>query len=170
MFLWYVRDGWRDIYSERGFLLPISSSRSQGVPTLAPPCKLIRDACDRLHIPCSTLILSTLSKSDCVVLLIWSPSSYTPIVPECPDCAVIYLFTYHNVTACQSTQGHKERTENPWHMLYNTNNHQSFSPSNIDQMLRDSFLFLNFSQFRTTLSAGLRIHLLYPLAKVYCIW
>ena len=42
MFLWCVRDGWRDIYSERG-LLPISSSRSQGVPTLAPPCKLIRD-------------------------------------------------------------------------------------------------------------------------------
>ena len=36
------RDGWRDIYSERR-LLPISSSRSQGVPTLAPPCKLVRD-------------------------------------------------------------------------------------------------------------------------------
>ncbi len=28
----------------RRFLLPISSSRSQWVPTLAPPCKLVRDA------------------------------------------------------------------------------------------------------------------------------
>ena len=42
MFLWCVRNRWRDIYSERR-LLPISSSRSQGVPTLAPPYKLIRD-------------------------------------------------------------------------------------------------------------------------------
>ena len=42
MFLWCVRDGWREIYSERG-ALPIFSSRSQGVPTLAPPCKFLRD-------------------------------------------------------------------------------------------------------------------------------
>ena len=42
---------------------------------------------------------------------------YTPVVPECPDRAV--LFTNHNVTAWQSTRGHLERTENPWHMLYN---------------------------------------------------
>ena len=54
VFLWYVRDGWRDIYSVRGLLLPISSSRSQGVPTLAPR---------------STAILCTLSKSDRVVLI-----------------------------------------------------------------------------------------------------
>ena len=40
MFLWCVRDGWRDIYSERGLLLPKSSSGSQGVATLAPPCFL----------------------------------------------------------------------------------------------------------------------------------
>ena len=58
-----------------------------------------------------------LSKSDRVVLITWSPSGYTPVVLECPDRAV--LFTNHNVTACQSTRGHSERTENPWHMLYN---------------------------------------------------
>ena len=29
------------------------------------------------------------------------------------------LFTNHNLTACQSTWDHKERTENPCHMLYN---------------------------------------------------
>ena len=51
-----LRNRWRDIYSERG-LLPISSSGSQGVPTLAPPCKLIRDASDRLRVPRLTTIL-----------------------------------------------------------------------------------------------------------------
>ena len=80
-----VWDGWRDIYSERGLLLPISSSRGQGVPTLAPPCKLVRDASDRLPVSRSTAILCTLSKSDCVVLITWSPSGYTPVRPECPD-------------------------------------------------------------------------------------
>ena len=76
MFLWCVRGGWRDIYSERG-LLPISSSRSQGVPTLAPPCKLFGDASDRLRVPRSTAILCTLSKSDRVVRPKWpdAPSS-----------------------------------------------------------------------------------------------
>ena len=69
MFLWSVRDGWRDIYSERGLLLPISSSRSQGVPTLAPPCKLVRDACDRLRVPRSTAIFC-----HCLNLTAWFSS------------------------------------------------------------------------------------------------
>ena len=99
MILWCVRDGWRDIYSERG-LLPISSSRNQGVPTLAPPCKLIRDASGRLRVPRSTAILCTLSKSHRVVLIKWSPSGYTPVRPECLNHAV--LFTNLNVTACQA--------------------------------------------------------------------
>ena len=98
-------------------LLPISSSRSQWVPTLAPFFKLVRDASDRLRIPRLTAILCTLSKSDRVVLITWSPSGYTPVRPECPDRAV--LFTNHNVIACQSIWGHEERTENPWQMLYN---------------------------------------------------
>ena len=63
MFLWCVRDGWRDIYSERGLLLPISSSRNQEVPTLAPPCKLVRNASGRLRVPISTAILSIIPKS-----------------------------------------------------------------------------------------------------------
>ena len=103
MFLWCVRGGWRDIYSERG-LLPISSSRNQGVPTLAPPCKLARDASGWLRVPRSTAILCPLSKSDRVVLITWTPSGYTPVRPEYPDSAV--LFTNYNVTACQSTRGH----------------------------------------------------------------
>ena len=59
--------------------------REPGVPTLAPPCKLVRDASDWLRVPRSTAILCTLSKSDRVVLITWSPSGYTPVWPECPD-------------------------------------------------------------------------------------
>ena len=68
------------------------------------PCKLVRDASDRLCFPRSTAILCTQSKSDRVVLITWFPSSYTPVRPECPDSSV--LFTNHNVTACQSTRCH----------------------------------------------------------------
>ena len=118
MFLWCVRDGWRDILRER---TTSSHIFFQGVPTLAPPCKLVRDASGRLRVPRSIAILCTQSKSDRLVLITWSPSSYTPVRPECPDRAV--LFTNHNVTACQSTRGHYERTENPWHMLYNRSIH-----------------------------------------------
>ena len=103
MFLWCVRDGWRHIYSERG-LLPIFSARSQGVSTLAHPCKLVRDASGQLRVPRSTAILCTLSKSHSAVLITWSPSGSTPVRPECPDRSV--LFTNQNVTACQSTWGH----------------------------------------------------------------
>ena len=40
-----------------------------------------------------------------------------PVTHLCYDRAA--LFANHNVTACQSTRGHLERTENPWHMLHN---------------------------------------------------
>ena len=97
MFMWCVRDWWRNIYSERGpLLLPISSPRSQGVPTLPPPYKLVRDASGRLRVPRSTAILCTQSKSDRVILITCSPSGYTPVRPECPEHAVISLFTQHN--------------------------------------------------------------------------
>ena len=36
-----------------------------------------------------------------------------------PSAPIALLFTNHNVTACQSTRSHKERTENQCHMLYN---------------------------------------------------
>ena len=75
----YLRDRWRDIYLERGLLLPISSSGSQWVPTLAPPFKPVRDASNRLHVPNSTPILCSLSQSDCKILITWFPSGYTPV-------------------------------------------------------------------------------------------
>ena len=68
MFLWCVRDGWRDMYSKRGLLLRISSSGSQRMQKLAPPCKHVRDASDWVRVPRSTAILCTLSKSDCVII------------------------------------------------------------------------------------------------------
>ena len=40
---------------------------------------------DWLHIPRSTVSLCTLSKTDRMVLIMWSPSGYSPVVPECPD-------------------------------------------------------------------------------------
>ena len=36
-----------------------------------------------------------------------------------PSALIVLLFSNHNVTACQSTRGHQERTKNPCHMLYN---------------------------------------------------
>ena len=100
-----VRERWveRHILRER-ILLPISSSGSQEVPTLAPPCKLVWHASGRLRVPHSLAILCTQSKSDHVVLITWSPSGYPPVPPECPDRAA--LFTIHNVTACQCPWGH----------------------------------------------------------------
>ena len=80
--------------------------REPGVLTLVPPCKLVRDASAQLRVPLSTAILCTLSKYDRVVLITWSPSGYTPVVLDCPDRAVIFLFTNENVTASQSTKGH----------------------------------------------------------------
>ena len=80
----------KHILSERGLRLPISSSRNQGVPTSAPPCKLVRDVSARLRVPRSTAVLCTQSKSDLVVLITWAPSGYTPVVPECADRAVVY--------------------------------------------------------------------------------
>ena len=84
LFVVYERWVERHILREKR-LLPISSSRSQGVPMLALPCKLVRDASDRLRVPRSTVILCTLSKSDRVVLITWSPSGYTPVQPECSE-------------------------------------------------------------------------------------
>ena len=73
-----------ETYSLRDEFFPYLFSGSQEVPTLAPPCKLVRDASGRLRVPRSTAILCNLSKSNRVVLT-WSPSCYTPVRPECPD-------------------------------------------------------------------------------------
>ena len=70
---------------ERHILRERTSSGSQGVPMLVPPCKLVRYASDQLRVLGSTAILCTLSKSDRVVVITWSSSGYTPVRSECPD-------------------------------------------------------------------------------------
>ena len=115
MFLWCVRDGWRDIYSKKGFLLPISSFRSQGVPTLATRQRRLWSTtcpsldCDSLH----------------SVLITWSPSGYTPVRPKWPDalsssCLLIKMWQLskaHGVT----------RNEPKIHVIcYITFKHSSF--------------------------------------------
>ena len=69
-----LRDRWRDIYSERGLLLPISSTRSHGVPTLALPCKLIRDELIGC-VPHAWLRFSTL----CLNLTAWLSRGLLPV-------------------------------------------------------------------------------------------
>ena len=100
----------RHIFRGRTSSCSISSSCGQGVPTLAPPCKLVRDPSDRLRVPRSTAILCSLSKSDRVVLITpSSPSGYTPVRPECPDtpsssCLLIKMWQLtkaHRVTRNQ---------------------------------------------------------------------
>ena len=76
-----LRDRWRDIYSERGLHLPISSAWSQGVPTLAPPCKLVRDKLIG-WVSLARLRFSPLCPN---MVITWSPPGYTPVRPECPD-------------------------------------------------------------------------------------
>ena len=114
--LWSVRNGWRDIYSKGGLLLPISSSWSQGVPTLAAPCKLVRDPLIGL-MSNARIRFSAL----CLNLTAWfSSRGLLPVTLLLnPSALIAMLFTYQNETACQSTRGHQERTENPCHMLYN---------------------------------------------------
>ena len=53
-------------------------------------------------------------------LLSCGPLPVTPLFDLSALRAVIFLFSNQNLTACQSTWGYKEQTENPCHMLYNT--------------------------------------------------
>ena len=100
IFLWCVRDGWRDINSERG-LLPISSSSNLGVPTLAPPCKLIRDTCPLLD--CDYL--------HCLNLTMWFSSRLHTCVTACQTHEVtrnelkihgICYITHHTIKVKQA--------------------------------------------------------------------
>ena len=124
-----LRDRWRDIYSEGPSSCPISSSWSQGVPTLAPPCKPYHqrwpNASDQMRSPHSTLDshwTQKLSKN----LTAWF--SYQVVSFQLHTCSTsqlwhtaISLFTNHNMTASQSTWGHQEQNQNPCQQsLYNT--------------------------------------------------
>ena len=120
-----LRVRWREIYSERGLLLaPYLLPGARGCQRLHSLAScIIRDASDWLHIPGSTLDSHW---TDCLNLTAWF--SYHVVsfrLHTCltclPRCTVIPLSTNHNMTACQSTRGHQERTQNPCQQsLYNT--------------------------------------------------
>ena len=84
------------------------SQREDFFPYLLPGAR----GCQRLHplassseIPLiSCISLAWLRLTYRVVLIMWSPSSYTPDVPECPD-VLSSLFTHHSMTVCQSIRG-----------------------------------------------------------------
>ena len=78
----------RYILRERTSSFHIFFQEPGGANTCTPFAS--RDTSDWLRVPCSTAILCTLSKSDCVVLITWSPFGYSPVVPECPDRATVY--------------------------------------------------------------------------------
>ena len=76
-----------ETYTQRGLLLPISSSRNRGVPTLEPPCKLVRTASDRLRVPCPTAILCL-----CLNLTAWfSSRGLLPVTHLLYQSALIVL-------------------------------------------------------------------------------
>ena len=75
----------RHIYSGRGLLLPISSTGSQGVPTLAPPCKQ-----RRLWSPACPTLDSRRYLHSVFNLTAWfSLCGLLPVTHLCgPDCPV----------------------------------------------------------------------------------
>ena len=98
-----------NIYSERGLLLRISSSGSQGVPTFASPCKLVRD--DLIGcVSHARLRFSALYLNLTVVLITWSPSGYTPVVPDCPD---VQSYPCLLITAWQRVKSHEDTRNEP---------------------------------------------------------
>ena len=85
LLVWEI-DG--ETYTQRGdFFLSHIFFRGQEVPTLAHlASRIVRDNLTLWSAACPSFDsrFSTLSKSDRVVIM-WSPSGYTPVGPDCPD-------------------------------------------------------------------------------------
>ena len=83
----------------------MSSSRSQGMPPIG----------------CVSLAWLRFSALSLNLTAWFSSRGLLPVTHLLyPSALIALLFSNQNVTVCQSTRGHKERTENPCHMLYNT--------------------------------------------------
>ena len=108
-----VKDGWRDIYTQReDFFFPYLLPGARRVLTLATPPA---SSSETPLIGCVSLARQRLS-AFCLNLTAWfSSRCFLPVTHLLYPSA---LFTNQNVTVCQSTRGHLERTENPCHMLY----------------------------------------------------
>ena len=90
----YSRKGWcfcgvwemgGETYTKREDFFPYLLPGAREYQRLHPLASSSETTSDRLRVPRSTAILCTLSKTDPVVLITWSPSGYTPVWPEYPD-------------------------------------------------------------------------------------
>ena len=91
-----------ETYTQReDFFFPYLLPGARGCQLLRPLASW--DTSDRLCVPHSTAILCTLSKSDHVVLIMWSSSSYTPVVTNCPD---VLSYPCLLITAWQLVKAH----------------------------------------------------------------
>ena len=110
LLVWEI-DG--ETYTQReDFLLSHTFFREPGGANACTPLasRMVREASDRLRVPCSTLILCTLSKSDRVVLITWFPSGYTPVGPDCSDAR---SSPYLLITTWQLVKAHRVTRNKP---------------------------------------------------------
>ena len=115
------------MYTERGRLLaPYLLPGAGGANTCTPlASRIVRDvpiASDRLRIPGSALDSNCTDGLDLTAGFSYHVVSFR--LHTCSTClprrTAIPLFMNHNVSACQSTRGHQERTPNPCQQsLYN---------------------------------------------------
>ena len=137
------------------------------MPTLAPPCKLVRQAPDRLRVPRSTVILWTLSKSDREVLITWSPSGYTPVRPECPDAPSSSCL---QIKMWQLTRAHGvTRNEPKIHVIcYITKSYYLFALICCIRLLHDRSFHLYHHIINTSYFVASYLFLLYLYGVVLC--
>ena len=100
-----------ETYTRReDFFFPYLLPGSRGYQCLHPLASSSETTSDRLRVPRSTMILCTLTKSDPVVLITWSPSGYTPVVPDYPD---VLSYPCLLITAIQLVKAHGVRWNEP---------------------------------------------------------
>ena len=135
----YPRKGWcfcgvwemgRETYTQReDFFFPYLLSGARRCQRLHP--FVSRDTSGWLCILRSTAILSTLSKSDCMVLITWSPSGYTPVVL---DCLIVLSYPCLLITAWQLVKTHGvTRNEPKIHVIC------YITVGNMHQLIRSTF-------------------------------
>ena len=106
--------------------------REPGGANACTPLQAHQRRPNQLCVPCSTTILCTLSKSDCMVLIMWSPSSYTPVQPDCPD---VLSSSSLLITAWQLVKAHGVTRNKPkihvicYITLINTSNNFDYKQS-----------------------------------------
>ena len=112
----------RHIFREGTSSCPILFSGSQGMPTLAPPCKPYRQRGPKCLWSAACPSLDSQFSVLCLNLTAWLSRGLLPVTQLFDSTTMTRChpppFTNHNLTACQSTRGHCEPTENPCHMLY----------------------------------------------------